>query len=140
MFSDKRILLVDDDPMDRELIIDSLKEAGIGNPVDTACDGVEAIEYLFESKKSNKLVLILLDIKMPRMGGIETLQKIKETKETEHIPVVILTSSKEDIDVYNSYKFKASGFVCKPVNFEDFQDVVKKIGLFWCLVNQTANK
>jgi len=140
MFMDKRILLVDDDPLDRELIIDSLKEAGIGNPIDIACDGVEAIEYLFDNPNNSKTVLILLDIKMPRMNGIEVLKRIKESKETDNIPVVILTSSKEDTDVYNSYKYKANGFVCKPVNFDDFQDVVKKIGLFWCIVNETIDK
>lgn len=135
--NEKKILLVDDDPLDRELIINSLKESGIGNQIDIAKDGVEAIEYLSDKSKQKHIVLILLDIKMPRMNGIEVLKIIKEDEATDSIPVVILTSSKEDIDVYNSYKYKANGFVCKPVDFDDFQDVVKKIGLYWCLVNET---
>ncbi|PLX70077.1 MAG: two-component system response regulator [Denitrovibrio sp.] len=137
MLHDKRILLVDDDPFDRELISESLKDAGIVNKIDFANDGVEAIEYLFE-RGLNKPILVLLDIKMPRLGGMEVLKRIKDDNDLKIIPVVMLTSSKEDVDVYKSYEYQANGFVCKPVNFSDFQDVVKRIGLYWCLSNETA--
>lgn len=137
MLEFKRMLLVDDDKFDRELICDSIIRAGISNPVDVVCDGEEAIEYL-KNENNVKPILVLLDIKMPRMNGIEVLKAIKADDELMDIPVVMLTSSKEDVDVYESYKHNANGYVCKPVEFSDFQEVVKRIGLYWCLSNERA--
>jgi CheY-like chemotaxis protein len=135
------ILLAEDNPYDAELTLDALKENSISNPVVHVTDGTELMDYLsgtgaFEGKKTLKPILILLDIKMPKMDGIQVLEKLKNDPELKKIPVIMLTASKEEIDLYKSYEIGTNAFVVKPVEFEDFIDAVKIVGNFWCLVNE----
>lgn len=137
----KSILLVEDNPLDTELTLEALKEHNLANGVTAVCDGVEALEYLnyegdyHERKKGNPAV-ILLDIKMPRMDGIEVLEAIKNDPKLKTIPVVMLTSSREEPDLKKCYELGVNAYVVKPVDFKSFQNAVKQIGIFWALLNE----
>lgn len=137
----KSILLVEDNPLDTELTLEALKEHNLANGVTAVCDGVEALEYLnyegdyLERKKGNPAV-ILLDIKMPRMDGIEVLEAIKNDPKLKTIPVVMLTSSREEPDLKKCYELGVNAYVVKPVDFKSFQNAVKQIGIFWALLNE----
>ena len=136
------ILLVEDNMNDAELIIRALRKVNLANHLIHVKDGAEALEFLFatgafserEIKKSPRV--ILLDIKMPRVNGIEVLRQIKSNEETKAIPVVIMTSSKEEQDIIKSYQLGVNSFVVKPVNFKDFAKAVSELGLYWVLTNQ----
>ena len=137
----KTILLVDDDPRDSDLILEALSENNLANRVITVSDGVEAIEYLryegkFKSRKPGNPALILLDIKMPRMDGIEVLREIRGDDKLKQLPVVMLSSSREEPDLKASYELGANAYVVKPVDFKDFMDAIKKVGAFWAVVNE----
>ena len=137
----RNILLVEDNIKDVELITEALSEYNLANRVITVKDGVEALEYLdhkgnFKSRSAGNPAVILLDIKMPRMDGIETLQKIRETKKFKSIPIVMLTSSREQLDLKRCYELGANAFVVKPVNFADFIDAIKNVGIFWAILNE----
>lgn len=137
----KTILLVEDNPKDVELTIEALAEHNLANRVVTVRDGVEALEYLnyegeFKNRKKSNPGVILLDIKMPRMDGIEVLAVIKGNDQLKTIPVVMLTSSREEPDLKKSYELGVNAYVVKPVNFKDFLDAVKHIGVFWALINE----
>ena len=137
------ILLVEDNVNDAELTIRALRKNNITNKVVHLKDGAEALEFIFatgpyEGRDINhKPRVILLDLKMPRVSGVEFLSKIKENNVTKKIPVVILTSSKEDPDIRICYELGANSYIVKPVEFEDFQKVVTDLGLYWLLLNQT---
>lgn len=141
----KKILLIEDNQNDVELTIEALSEHNLANRVVTLNDGVEALDYLFyrgsfANRRKENPAVILLDIKMPRMDGIEVLEEIKSNDELKKIPIVMLTSSREEPDLKKCYNLGVNAYVVKPVNFRDFFDVVKQLGVFWALINQLPNE
>ena len=137
----KRILLVEDDPKDVELILSALDEHNLANEVVIARDGVEALDYLyrreaFALRPEGNPVLILLDLKMPRLNGIQVLKQIKSDEQLLVIPVVIMTSSCESPDLEKCYRLGVNAYVVKPVRFTEFVQAVKRIGGFWALLNE----
>ncbi len=138
---DKRILLVEDNPDDVELTLRALKKNNIMNEVVVARDGVEAVDYLFGTgsfagRDMNETpMLVLLDLKLPRMDGIEVLKKLRGNEATKMLPVVILTSSKEERDVIDGYSLGCNSYIRKPVDFAQFTEAVRQIGLYWLLLN-----
>ena len=136
------ILLVEDNMGDAELTIRALKKNNLANHLVHLEDGQEALDYIFaEGNYSNRNIentpkLILLDLKMPKINGIQVLQKIKSDDRTKKIPVIVLTSSKEDPDIEECYLLGANSYVVKPVQFEKFLAAVSEIGLYWLLLNQ----
>lgn len=137
----KIILLVEDDPKDVELTIEALNKHNLANRVRVLKDGVEAMEYLryegkYKTRKKENPAVMLLDIKMPRMDGLEILKAIRSDENLKLLPVVILTSSREEPDLKRSYALGANAYVVKPVNFNEFIDAVKEIGVFWALINE----
>jgi len=138
MTDEGRILLVEDNPDDEALTLRALKKNHIMNEVIVAHDGVEALEWL--AKADVMPQVILLDLNMPKMSGIEVLKRIREDQRTHLVPVVVLTSSKEDEDVVQSYAAGANSYVRKPVDFAEFMEAVKRLGMYWLLLNQTPPK
>ena len=141
MAAPKRILLAEDDPRDQELTIAALSEYRLANEILVVSDGVEALDYLhrrgrFADVPPGNPAILLLDLKMPKVDGLEVLQEIRQTPELRLLPVVMLTSSKEEADIAESYNLGASAYVVKPVDFHDFVDAVKKTGLFWAILNE----
>lgn len=141
----KRILLVDDDKSDVELALSSLEEHNLANEVAVARDGAEALDYLyrrgmFAERPIGAPVVVFLDLKMPKVDGHEVLAKIKSDPELKSIPVVVLTSSREERDLTESYSHNANAYVVKPVAFESFVEIVKQLGLFWVLTNEPMPK
>ncbi len=138
----KIILLVDDNPDDVKLTLRALRKSNILNEVVVANDGVRALDYLFGTGEysgrdvSNMPQLVLLDINMPRLNGLEVLKKIRDDERTRLLPVVILTTSSEDKDRLESYGLGANSYVCKPVEFGEFAKAVKQLGLYWLLLNE----
>jgi CheY-like chemotaxis protein len=137
----KTILLVEDNPQDVELTLEALSEYNLANIVVSTGDGVQALQYLncegeYKDRNTSNPAVILLDIKMPRMDGIETLEAIRKNENLKHIPVVILTSSREDPDLKKCYALGANAYVVKPVNFREFMEAVKHIGIFWAVLNE----
>jgi CheY-like chemotaxis protein len=136
------ILLVEDDPEDRDLTMRSISDAHICNQVHVVEDGEEALDYLFctgryaTRDKDAHPRLVLLDLKLPKINGLEVLEQMKADPRTQAIPVVILTSSKQESDMVKSYKLGANSYIQKPVDFEQFESVIKQIGYYWILVNQ----
>jgi two-component system response regulator len=130
------ILLVEDNQEDAELTIRALKKNNLANNLLHLHDGEEALKFLFSTTTSTLPKLILLDLKMPKVDGIEVLRKIKADEVKKMIPVVLLTSSKEERDIIASYKLGVNAYIVKPVDFEKFVKVVSEAGLFWVLVNQ----
>ena len=136
------VLLVEDNPEDAELTIRALKKNNMANKIDHVKDGDEALDFLFaQGNYSHRTVenapkVILLDLKLPKVNGIEVLKVIKVDARTNKIPIVILTSSKEDPDIQECYRLGVNGYVVKPVNFDDFSKAVANVGLFWLLTNQ----
>ena len=139
-----RILLVEDNPADAELCIRSLRKHNLANDLVWVKDGAEALDFLFHadanaaSKIDGNLKLILLDLRLPKVDGLEVLRRIRADERTHRIPVVVLTSSQEDIDIAESYAIGVNSFISKPVNFADFSSTVEKLGLYWLLVNRTS--
>ncbi|GAP18805.1 response regulator [Levilinea saccharolytica] len=137
------ILLVEDNSDDEELTLMALRQSNIANEVVVVHDGVEAVEYLFGSNKSPGLgvndlpQVILLDLKMPRLGGLDVLRRIRSDLRTQMLPVVILTSSSEEEDILSSYRLGANSYVRKPIEFRRFAEAVQQLGLYWLIVNQT---
>ncbi|MBI5950674.1 MAG: response regulator [Chloroflexi bacterium] len=137
----KRILLVEDDPKDIELTVNALEENHLANDITIAHDGVEALDYLhrrkaFENRPPGNPVVILLDLKMPKMDGMQVLTQIKADDKLRTIPVVILTSSRESQDLATCYRLGVNAYVVKPVKFADFVEAVKEVGVFWALINE----
>jgi two-component system response regulator len=139
---EKIILLVEDNPDDVHLTLRSLKKNNISNPVVVARDGVEALDYLFcrgtyAGRDPDHLpVVVLLDIKLPKIDGIEVLKQLRANEKTKLLPVVILTSSREERDILNGYKFGANSYVRKPVDFVEFNEAIRHLGLYWLLWNE----
>ncbi len=140
---DKRnILLVEDNPDDVELTIRAFKKNNLLNEIVVAGDGVEALDYLYARGKysgrdtSNMPAVVLLDLKLPKMNGLEVLKHMRADELTKLIPVVILTSSKEEQDMINGYKLGANSYIRKPVDFTRFIDAIQQLGVYWLLVNE----
>ena len=136
------ILLVEDNQDDLDMALRSLRQANLANHIHIARDGVEALEFIFcqganaARKIENGPKVILLDLKLPRLDGLEVLKRVKGDPRTKMIPVVVLTSSKEQKDVIESYNLGVNSYMVKPVDFEGFAAVVKELGMYWLLLNQ----
>ncbi len=136
------ILLVEDNPDDVELALHALRQEKLANQVAIARDGEEALDFLFcrgaHSGRSfmNRPKVVLLDLKLPKVDGIEVLRQVKQDPRTRAIPVVILTASREEKDMVHGYQLGVNAYIQKPVDFEQFRNVVKQLGLFWLVVNQ----
>jgi len=141
---DIKILLVEDNPDDIELTLRAFEKHNLANEIIIARDGEEAVDILFQSVKEGAKQkapdLILLDLKLPKMDGLEVLRQVKENPRTKVIPVVILTSSKEENDLNESYRLGANSYIRKPVNFEKFTEVVIQLGLYWMVINEPPPK
>jgi CheY-like chemotaxis protein len=136
----KRILIVDDSPNDVELAIAALAEKNLANEVDVAEDGEEALDYLYKRGKfvnqTGNPAVILLDIKMPKMDGIEVLRHIRADPDFKHIPVIMVTSSREEKNLVESYQLGANSYVVKPIDILQFIDAIKVLGQYWAVINQ----
>jgi len=137
----KRILLVDDSPRDTELTIDALTQHNLANEVVALRDGVEALDYLyrrgqFADRIAGQPAVVLLDLKMPKVDGIEVMRQIKNDPQLKMIPVVVLTSSREEQDLVKSYQLGVNAYIVKPVQFQEFVEAVKLVGAFWAVVNE----
>ena len=136
------ILLVEDNPEDLELTLRALRKANLSNHIEVARDGAEALDFIFcEGSHIGRKIedtpkVILLDLKLPKVDGLEVLQRIKGDERTRQIPVVMLTSSKEQTDVVKSYQLGVNSYIVKPVNFEGFTQAVQDLGMYWLLLNQ----
>ena len=137
----KSILLAEDNPQDAELILEALADHKLANRVTHVKDGVEALEYLrcegnYATRRTGHPAVVVLDIKMPRMDGIEVLRAIRSDPALKLIPVVMLTSSREEQDLIHSYELGSNAYVVKPVKFADFIAAVKQLGIFWAMLNE----
>jgi CheY-like chemotaxis protein len=138
------ILLVEDNADDLDMALHALRKMKLTNHIQVARDGVEALDFIFcrgafaDRKVENGPKVVLLDLKLPRVDGLEVLRAIKSDPRTRAIPVVVLTSSKEQNDVVESYKLGVNSYIVKPVNFEQFAEAVQKLGLYWLLLNQPS--
>ncbi|HNW45142.1 MAG TPA: response regulator [Elusimicrobiales bacterium] len=137
----KHILLAEDNSNDIELTLAAFKASNLANPVDVVRDGAEALDYLYTRGKyagraDGNPVVVLVDIKMPKVDGLEVLRQIKADARLALTPVVVLTSSREESDLVRSYKSGANAFVVKPVNFEEFSKTIRQMAIFWALINE----
>ncbi len=137
----KRILLVEDNPNDAELTMEALAEHNLANDVEWVHDGEEALDFLFcrgkfADKTCNELAVVLLDLKLPKVDGLEVLRSIKADERLRYTPVVVLTSSREERDLVESYKLGVNAYVVKPVDFGEFMNAVEKLGVFWAIINE----
>jgi len=137
----KKILLVEDNPKDLELTLVALDRSLLANEVITARDGVEAIDWLFcqgahADRMAEDPAVVLLDLKLPRLDGLDVLAKIKGDEKTRHIPVVMLTASREEADLVRSYDLGVNAFVVKPVDFQEFFKAIRDLGMFWAVLNE----
>lgn len=137
----RRILLVEDDPRDVELVMTTLGEHNLANEVTVAYDGEEALDYLycrgnFKTRPDGNPAVILLDLKLPKVNGLEVLRQIRTDEKLRMIPVVVLTSSREEKDWIESYRLGVNAYVVKPVDFHDFVDAVRELGVFWGVINE----
>src|ERR1700751_2365535 len=136
-----RILLVEDDSKDVELTMTALEEYNLSNEVVVASDGEEALDYLFyrgkfQRRTSENPAVLLLDLKLPKVDGLEVLQKIRSDDNLKMIPVVVLTSSREERDMVASYKLGVNAYVVKPVDFHEFVNAIRELGVFWAIINE----
>ncbi len=141
----KLILLVEDNPDDEALAIRALKKSNLANEIAVARDGVEALEFLFcegshaDRDPHDAPVVILLDLKLPKVDGLEVLKRIKTDERTHRLPVVIMTSSSEEQDIINSYDLGANSYIRKPVDFNQFTEAVAQLGLYWLVLNEVPD-
>ncbi len=137
---DIEILLVEDNPNDVELTLHALRSNNISNEIHVARDGEEALEMIFGSEgwvdHPERLWIVLLDLKLPKIGGLEVLKRLKTDPRTQAVPVVVLTSSREEPDVAAAYQLGVNGYIVKPVDFDQFLDCVRQLGLYWLLLNE----
>ena len=141
----RTILLAEDSPADAEMAIDALREAHLANPIVHVEDGVEVLDYLYArgayaGRKEGLPAVLLLDIKMPRMDGLEVLQKIRSDEAFHRLPVVILSSSREESDLARSWDLGVNAYVVKPVDVDQFFNAIKTLGTFWAVINQPASE
>ncbi|MEJ2747325.1 MAG: response regulator [Anaerolineae bacterium] len=141
MEPNKRILLVEDDPKDIELTLTALEEYNLANEIVVARDGAEALDYLFrrgtfKQRPAGNPIVIMLDLKMPKLDGVQVLRQLTSDPQLRLIPVVVLTSSRESRDLEECYKLGVNAYVVKPVRFTEFIEAVKQIGVFWVLINE----
>ncbi len=140
--ADKSILLVEDNPDDEALTIRALKKHNILNTIIVAHNGVEALDYLFGTgmyeNRDTKILpqLVLLDLKLPKLDGLEVLRRLRADERTKLLPVVVLTSSREERDIVTSYNLGANSYVSKPVDFDQFSEAMKQLGLYWLVINE----
>jgi two-component system response regulator len=140
----KKILLVEDNPDDEALTLRALRKNNIANEVVVARDGVEALDYLFgegahqDRNLADQPQVILLDLKLPKVDGLEVLKRIRQDDRTRRLPVVILTTSSEESDIVSSYDLGANSYIRKPVDFDQFMEAVRQLGLYWLVLNVTA--
>jgi CheY-like chemotaxis protein len=137
----KQILLVDDSPSDTELAIDALRQYHLGNEVISLRDGAEALDYLYRTGKfagraTADPAIILLDLKMPKVDGLEVLRRIKGDPKMKIIPIVMMTSSREESDLVQSYQLGVNGYIVKPLNFHEFVEAIRVLGAFWVVLNE----
>jgi len=139
----KEILYIEDNASDIELTLRALKKHNVANSIQIIKDGEEALEYIFATGRyaerdiTEKPKIILLDLKLPKVGGLEILKKLKEDEHTKIIPVVVLTSSREEKDMIKSYNYGVNSYVVKPIKFESFSEAVSSLGLYWLLINES---
>ena len=144
-FSEVEILLVEDNPYDAELTLRALKNKGLANKLLTFSDGVEALDFLFGTgvyvgrNLAMRPKVILLDLKLPKINGLEVLERIRADARTKTIPVVIMTSSQEESDIVRGYDLGVNSYMVKPVDFDKFFQAVEKLGLYWLLLNKVPN-
>lgn len=137
------ILFIEDNLNDIKLTLRALEKRNLANKIHTIKDGEEALEYIFctghyaERDKNQKPKVILLDLKLPKVDGLEILKKLKSSEHTKTIPVVVLTSSREESDMIESYKYGVNSYVVKPINFDSFSEAVAALGLYWLLINES---
>ena len=136
-----RILMVEDDPKDVELTLTALEDYHLSNEVVVTGDGEEALDYLFcrgkfQTRTSENPAVLLLDLKLPKVDGLEVLQQIRSDERLKMIPVVVLTSSREERDMVASYKLGVNAYVVKPVDFHEFVNAIKELGVFWAIINE----
>jgi two-component system response regulator len=142
MRHDIEILLVEDNASDAEMTIEALKQNNLANKLLHVKDGAAALDFIFAEGKyaggeiENSLKVILLDLKMPKLNGIQVLQRIRTDERTKNIPVVVLTSSREDPDIHKCYDLGVNSYVVKPVEFDEFHKAISNLGLYWMIVNQ----
>jgi CheY-like chemotaxis protein len=137
----RHILLVEDDPKDVELTLTALEEYNLANEVVVARNGAEALDYLycrgeFARRPNDNPAVVLLDLKLPKVDGLEVLQQIKSDENLRMVPVVVLTSSREEKDLVTSYNLGVNAYVVKPVDFHEFVNAVKELGMFWAIINE----
>jgi len=140
----KRILLAEDSPKDVELTFAALEDHHLANEVVVVSNGVEALDYLyrrgkFSTRPEGNPAVVLLDLKMPKVTGLEVLRQIKADEKMKTVPVVILTSSREEQDLVKSYELGVNAYVVKPIDFQQFVDAVMQLGLFWAVINEPPN-
>ncbi len=139
----KELLYIEDNPNDIELTLRALKKHNVANSIQIIKDGEEALEYIFATGRyvardvKEKPKVILLDLKLPKVGGLEILKELKSDERTKTIPVVVLTSSREEKDMIESYNYGVNSYVVKPINFDSFSEAVAALGLFWLIVNES---
>ncbi len=140
----RSILLVEDSADDEALTIRALKKGNIKNPVLVARDGAEALELLFGQGEKSELLstlqLVLLDLKLPKIDGLEVLKRLRSEESTRHLPVAILTSSKEERDIVESYDRGANSYICKPVDIQQFMSAVQQLGMYWLVLNERPKR
>jgi two-component system response regulator len=139
MIKERPILLVEDNPDDAELTVLALKENGVQNPIVLAADGAEALERLFGAaggEPPELPLLVLLDLNLPKIGGIEVLKRARAHDRTRLLPIIVLTSSNEERDLVESYRFGANSYVRKPVDFEEFHRAARQLSMYWLMLNE----
>lgn len=141
----KRILFIEDNVNDVELTLSALSSINLANSVDVVADGVEALDYLnfrgrFTERPKGYPVVVILDLKLPRVSGLEVLKEIREDPKLKHLPVVILTSSREEKDIIAGYALGANAYVIKPIDFKAFALAIKELGSFWAIINEVSPK
>jgi two-component system response regulator len=140
--NDIEILLVEDNPNDVELTLDALKENKVSNRIHVARDGTEALDFIFATGEyasrqiENGPRLVLLDLKLPKVDGLEVLRRVKSDPRTRRIPLVVMTSSRQERDIVESYDLGVNSYIVKPVDFQQFNDAVRTLGLYWLLINE----
>jgi two-component system, response regulator len=136
-FEPKTILLVEDNADDEQLTLRAMRQSEVPNIIRVARDGAEALDHLFGPASSRLPDLILLDLKLPKISGLEVLQKLRAEEKTKSLPVVVLTSSDEERDILESYSLGANSYIRKPVDFDEFIDAVRQLGVYWLTLNRT---